>query len=448
LLDVRFKLRRFTTALRTNLWFVPLLLLLCGILLGLAIPGLDRAFDRTAIVRHALTRFRPGASGAMSLLATAANALTTVLAVGFSITMVTVQLSASQYTPRLLRSFMADSVTQRVLGAFLGTIGYLTLVLWSVQPAGERGIEAVPAIALLTALILTLSCLALVAVFLHHVTRSVQPATIIARVGKETIAAIWNLPESDPSCADAAPPEGPASRVEAQVTGYVQAIDEQRLAAMLPAGTQAMRIDARPGDFLFPGVELLSLWPEVPLSPQTAAALRSAFGTGRERTLEQDVLFGVRQLVDMALRALSPAINDVTTAFMVVNELGAIARQLLALPGITLPNRRWRAGGATLFTPSLSLEAYLDAAFGEVALFATGHHRVLARMLEILSELAEVDDEPAIRRELLRTGRELHRISVAHPTEGAYAGMVDDRWARLRATLRDVTPPEEQPAIQ
>jgi uncharacterized membrane protein len=131
-------------------------------------------------------------------------------------------------------------------------------------------------------------------------------------------------------------PSEEATVVAARETGYVQLVDEARLIAALPRGVHIARLEVRTGDFLFPGLPLLSSWPQMKLSRWRKRRLHAALAVGRTRTTQQDVLYGVRQLVDMALKALSPAINDVTTAVMVINELQKELTQPGALPCETI----------------------------------------------------------------------------------------------------------------
>ncbi|HSP79077.1 MAG TPA: DUF2254 family protein, partial [Myxococcaceae bacterium] len=200
---------------------------------------------------------------------------------------------------------------------------------------------------------------------------------------------------------------GPAEEptvLEAEETGYLQVVDEPRLLAALPPGVHTVRLDARTGDFLFPGLPLLSLWPKVSLSGRQRARLHRALVVGRMRTMQQDVLFGVRQLVDMALKALSPAINDVTTALMVVNELGAVGR---ALARKGRRGHGWwarRRDGVLVLRSGFGLVPFLEDAFGEIPLAAASQPRVLVRILEVLSQVASVEPDESLRVALVQCG--------------------------------------------
>jgi uncharacterized membrane protein len=220
--------------------------------------------------------------------------------------------------------------------------------------------------------------------------------------------------------------------LRAQETGYLQLVDERRLLAALPPGTRVARLEVRPGDFLFPGLPLLSLWPRVPLEPRRRERLHAALAMGRERTMQQDVLYGVRQLVDMALKALSPGINDVTTALMVVNELGAVGR-MVARQGER--GHGWwqvRRGPVTLLMSGFGLVPFLEVAFREIPSAAASHPRVVARILEVLAQLACVEEREELRQALVACGRDVREAMRLAPLRECDTRLIQERWEELQ----------------
>ncbi|HSP79078.1 MAG TPA: DUF2254 family protein [Myxococcaceae bacterium] len=178
------RLEKLWSAIRSSLWFRPVLFVSWGVLLGLALPAVDRAWPELgeAVRAHWLASYVPGTpSSSREVLVAMLTALITVVAVTASMTMVTVQLASTQYTPRLLRRYMADAETQRVLGAYLLTVVYLLLVLGAVSGGKEDGAAPPPVLTLGTALLLTVACLLLLPHYLHHTARSVE-ASVINRV--------------------------------------------------------------------------------------------------------------------------------------------------------------------------------------------------------------------------------------------------------------------------
>ncbi len=429
---------RLREHLRASLWFRPILFVGVGFALGLALPALDRSWpgvDR-ALRSHWLAHYIPATpSSSREVLIAMAAALATIVAVAASMTMVTVQLAASQYTPRLLRRFLSDPATQRMLGIFLCTVAYLLLVLGVVgSEAQEQGQWPMPLLSLALAMALTLVCLLLLPCFLHHAARSVEAATVISHLGREIITEVERMdfaPDADheevlPGSAE------PRTTLPATETGYLQLIDERRLLAALPPGTRMVRLEARTGDFLFPGLPLLSFWPPAPLDHRHRARLHAAFAVGRERTLQQDMLYGVRQLVDMALKALSPAINDVTTAVMVVNELGAIGCQI-AHKGLL--GNGWgirRRGEVTLLMSGFGLVPFLEVAFGEIPNAAASQPRVLIRILEVLAQIASLLENESLRMALLQCGQTVREASRLTPEREFDARRIQERWQDLQ----------------
>lgn len=380
------RLAKLALDVRSGFWLRPICMLAIGVGVGLATTRVDHVLIETgwAAPTGALS---PG--GARALLSVAAGALATTLAISLSMTMVTVQLASSQYTPRLVRRFLSDRFTQGVLGGFLATIAFQFLVLRAVRSPDE-GDPFVPGLALSVAVLATVACLALLVVFLHRTMRSMQPSTTIASIGRETVALI----EATPATALRPrwfPLAGPCQLVRADAAGYVQLLDDDRIrAALAPAGG-AIRREANPGDFVLPGTPLVALFGGDPVSDEQAAEVRRGFTLGSQRTAEADCMFGVRQLVDVGLKALSPGINDVTTAVMVVNELGVIAA---AVAGTGLLEDRERAlvdeRPGRYVIRDLSFERYLGLAFGEIVPAAADHPRVHCRILELLATVEAV----------------------------------------------------------
>lgn len=429
--------------LRSSLWFRPSLFVGLGIVLGLALPALDRSWPglERALRSDSLANYIPATpSSSREVLIAMAAALATIVAVAASMTMVTVQLAASQYTPRLLRRFLSDPLTQRILGIFLCTVAYLLLVLGAVgSEAQERGQGPMPLLSLAVSMALTLVCLVLLPCFLHHAARSVEAATVISHLGREIILGVEQMdfpPDAEQEEVRAAPAE-PATPLPAIETGYLQIVDERRLLSELPPGTRTVRLEARPGDFLFPGLPLLSFWPPAPLEPRRRERLHAAFAVGRERTVQQDVLYGVRQLVDMALKALSPGINDVTTAVMVVNELGAVGRQIAhkGLLGSGWAARRH--GEVTLLMKGFGLVPFLEAAFGEIPNAAASQPRVIIRILEVLAQIASTQEREPLRRALVQCGQAVREASRLAPEREMDARRIQERWQELQRVSRD-----------
>lgn len=394
-------------SIRESLWFVPLVIAAAGVAGGLILPALDVwLFGSDGAAQGTLLEgVVPDPNAADSFVSTAMAGLATILGVAFSLTVVTLQLAATQYTSRLLRRFMADPFTRAVLGFYLATIVYLAVILRTIEQPGPGSAGFVPELSLLLAIVLFIACIVMLAVFIHHLSRSIQSGPIVAGVGKDTIGVIRkcspgrSIPGSPP-----VPDDAPCV-VTTRIPGYLQLVDEEELLDAAPEFATAMRIEVHAGQFLLPGRPLVSMWPHGALDDTCTARIREAFAMGAERTTHQDALYGVRQLVDMGLKALSPAINDVHTAVMVVNELGAVCDQLISVADV--PTRRWREirrGRLTLYMPQLDLKTLLDHAFDEMPRAGVEHPVVIARLLEVLAELAQKAPDARTRAVILGAG--------------------------------------------
>jgi len=432
------RLIKLWSTIRSGLWFRPVLFMAVGITLGLVLPALDRHWPMLdqLLRSYWISDYVPTTpDSSREVLIGMAAALVTVMTVAASMTMVAVQLASTQYTPRLLSRFMADQSTQRVLGTYLLTVVYLLLLLGVVGTRAEESREvSLPVLSLSLALALTLLCLLMLPYFLHHAAHSVEASTIIATIGRAIIHELNQLERHrEEELSDTLPgPSEAATVVAARETGYVQLVDQARLLAALPRGVQTVRLDVRTGDFLFPGLPLLSLWPQVNLNERQQERLHAAFAVGRTRTTQQDVLYGVRQLVDMALKALSPAINDVTTAVMVINELGAVGRAVAHKGWLGQGWWMRRHKGVTLLRPGFGLVPFLQDAFGEIPLAAASQPRVLVRIMEVLAQIASVEAHEAMRVTLVQTGRAVYEAARLANQRERDVRLIEERWSELQ----------------
>ena len=247
----------------------------------------------------------------------------------FSITIATLTLAPSQLGPRLLRTFLRDRGNQIVLGTLVATFAYSLLVLRIVR--GEEGGAVVPQISITTSAALAVASIAVWIYFIHHVA-TVMQADHAGGVGEELDDGIDTL---FPEAIGRAPeqhggrelPE-PSAPVRACRTGYLQVIDDETLLESLCERDAVLRLDVRPGHFLFAGAAIGSVWPAERAGADLDEAIASAMGVGVERTPVQDVGFSIDQLVEIAVRALSPGVNDPFTAIACVDRLGAAIHRL------------------------------------------------------------------------------------------------------------------------
>lgn len=407
---VKTKLSNLWYAFRSSYWFVPALMASGAIGLAWAMLTLDTSVDAQVLDSNEWL-YSGGPEGARTLLSTIAGSMITVAGVTFSITIVALTLASSQLGPRLLRNFMRDVGNQVVLGTFIATFIYCLLVLRTVR-SSDYGVF-VPHLAVTGGLVLALASLGVLIYFIHHVSVLMQAEQVIAAVGRDLLAAItWLFPEhsghgaSEPGPGEMPNPLAAASdRQECPVTstrsGYIQAIDLDGLLRLAVDHDLHLRLPHRPGHFLTQGATLVVAWPSERLDAALAEQLNDTFVLGTQRTPEQDVEFAMQQLVEIALRALSPGINDPFTAITCVDWLGATL-SLLTTRQFPSPYCYDAQGTLRLLTPPVTFAGLTATAFHQIRRAARSNVAVTLRLLEIIAVIAghspQNDQRAALRQ--------------------------------------------------
>ncbi|HLU32071.1 MAG TPA: DUF2254 domain-containing protein [Acidimicrobiia bacterium] len=322
-----------------------------------------------------------------SILSTVATATVTVAGVVFSMTAVVVQLATSQLSPRVTQGLLRDRYQQVTIGMSVGTFVYSLLVLSDVHgteeiPFSRHDFSATLAVAL------GVISMVLIVYFIDRVMRSMRIDTIIRRLADETVASINALPDREvPSAEGLTPPaDDPGSLVYVAKSGWVGSIDVDRMAAALPPDS-VVRVDLRIGDFITRDEVAARVWPQA--DEKAAAAIAAAIDVNRTRTISTDPSYGIRQLVDVALRALSPSMNDATTGADVIRHLGAPMQRLLMRD---IPGRIHNGeNGTRIYLPrAWSHSDYVHAAFRELRINAAGEPHALHALIETLASLIGV----------------------------------------------------------
>jgi uncharacterized membrane protein len=349
-----------------------------------------------------------GPEGAREILSTIAGSMMTVTGVVFSITVVVLVLASSQFGPRLLRNFLRDTGNKVVLGTFIATFTYCLLILRAIRT--EDGTQFAAALSVTVAIVLALVSLAVLMYFIQHVSSSIQAPIVIARVSDGLDEAIERLFPAklghgvpcQTSDGEAALAFGSrqACTIAGTGSGYLQAVDREGLMKMASGSDVIIELQYRPGQFVTAGADLVRFWHTQPAAPDIADELNSHFFLGAERTEEQDLEFAVHQLVEVALRALSPGINDPFTAMNCIDHLGA-ALSRLAEREIPSPYRYDSAGQLRVITPVVSFPDVMDAAFNQIRQYGRSSAAVTIRLLDTLAVLAR------------RVRREEDRLAVA-----------------------------------
>ncbi len=415
---MREKARNAWENVNSSLWFVPTVLAALALLLASVLVEVDVALLSNAQARGVLPWLFSGtADAARSVLSTIAGSLITVISIAFSLIIIALQQASAQFTPRVLRSFTADRGNQIVLGMYIATFLYALLVLRAVRSASQdlSQVSFVPALSVTVAIVLAIICLGLLIYFIHHTSQSLQVSVILERVRTDLNAQIdARYPDRAPDGIVDQPPlsvlvaalaeTGACHRIHSERTGFIRTIDEDAIRAAPLDGVRSLWIQRQVGEFVTTGGILAEYRadtpPHAPPDGQLARCVRDAFIVDDRRSINQDPLFGVRQLVDIALKGLSPGINDPTTADYALYHLGDALGRLAdrAIP----PVGESAAGGAAhLFFTRPTWDDFVDAAFDQVRRAATGQVQVLQTLLDVLADLA-VHVPPGSRGEAIR----------------------------------------------
>ena len=370
---------------RTSFWAVPSLLSVVALVLAeLAIRA-----DQRSYLAESPWLYSGTADGGRAILAALASAMITVTGVVFSITIVALSFASGALGPRLLRNFMRDRVNQLVLGAFIATFLFSLRVLAGLKGAQEPR----SSMAITLALLLVVVSFGILIYFIHHVSKSIQVNTILGEVREALDAAIDRLfpdelPEDGEEEELPPPPYDPAApawSVPAGASGYVQVVDRERLEKIASEHDAGIVCAVRPGEFAVEGGELLRT--TMAVDEELADELRSCIALGPIATEPQDVEYSVRQIVEIALRALSPGVNDPFTAMSGIDHLGA---SLARLARRRMPERERRTadGRFRLETPGVTFPMVMDSAWSQIRHHGAGQPAVGVRILEALVEVA------------------------------------------------------------
>lgn len=445
------KLTHLWSNLRASFWFLPSLIVAFSTVLAVGLTEVDSSGSRDWMADWPRL-FGAGAAGARGMLATIAGSMMTVVGVTFSMTLVTLALASSQYTSRILRNFMSDRVTQVVLGIFAGIFTYCLIVLRTIRGGDEGGF--VPSLSVAFSVVLAIGGIGTLIFFIHHIASSIQASSIIASVAKETLVAVDRLfPETlgqEPMDDEADPSPLPLptrnwQTVMARRNGYIQSVDDAALLRLAREHKTIVRMDRGIGEFVVQNTPLASLALENPPDKEIMAALRTAYSIDRFRTVHQDCAFGIRQLVDMALRALSPGINDTTTAVMCVDYLTAILARL-ASREIT-SSRRYEDGELRVISIGQTFASLVAESFDQIRGSAQGNVAIMLRMLGALHTIASLTDSPSRRRvlrEQVEGIAELAERTIESPHDRA---PFESRLARVREAL-ETKPADQKPTDQ
>lgn len=386
--------------LGASYWFLPALLAVLAFLLGLGSLALDRALQGSPILSN-FWLYPGGVEGGQAVLSAITTSIIGIAGVVFSITIVTLVLAANQFGPRLLRNFMRDKANQGALGIFVATFIYSLIVLRTVYGAKTaEGSQFVPHISISVAVVLSFLSTGVLIFFIHHVAESIQAPNVIAAVDRDLHHVIdVFFPERlgrqyEPAPASPQNPEQelqraltrPFSTITSNKSGYVQHIDSDLILDLARDHDLLVLVKYQPGNFLLNGDVVMQVWSEHEIDDELIALLRKTYNLGTQRTLAQDVLFGVNQLVEVAVRALSPGINDPFTAMQCLDRLGG-ALVHLAQREIPSPYRSDDQGRLRVVVYPVTFRLFSDAALNMIRHNSKNNIPVLSRILETIQHV-------------------------------------------------------------
>lgn len=423
------RLRALWRDLQDSLWLLPTLGVVAAIVLAQVLVAVPATWTSRL---PGLLAYSGSPDGARTILGELAGATFTVVGVVFSLTVVALQMAASQFTPRILRTFLKDRSVQLVLSGMIGSGVFHVTVLRHVRTPDE-GVSFVPDVAVSAALLLALLAVGLLVHFLHHLTSQLRVDVAMSGIRRQTLHLVEGLALSRETLPDGPAPEPPpgAEVVTARTSGYVQTVDLGLLARLAEQRGLAVLLRPRPGEWVAEGTTIAWAWDagsgddvrdggEPEAGDSAADVIHRSFHLGGDRTEADDVAFGIRQLVDIAVRALSPGINDPTTAVEAMAQLSSILVRLTDRPlGAVVATDA--AGRMRAAQPRPTFGDCLDLALSQPRRYAASEPVVLVAVLRLLVDVAERVADSADRadvvRDQVRRTREL--ADLADPADRA-----------------------------
>lgn len=438
------KFSKLLDSLHSSFWFIPTLMVVLAIGLSLFTIGIDQQLE-TDIIGHLGWAYALGPNGSRAILSAIAGSMMTVATTAFSITIVALQLASSQFGPRLLRNFMQDTGNQIVLGTFISTFVYSLMILRTINGVADN--EFVPHIAVTCGIGLAIASIGVLIYFIHHSATSIQVDHVISRVGCELDEVIDRLFPKQIGCGASKQRVEPlisdipadfdreAIAIQATNSNYVQAIDTDKLMHIAIESNILLQLQRRPGDFVIKGSPLVLLYPAETSSKKLVKQINAAFVLDSQRTDQQDVEFSINQLVEIAVRALSPGINDPFTAIRCIDQLSA-ALCHLAQKEIPSAYRYDDKDKLRVIAKAVTFADVTDAAFNQIRQYGQTSVAVTIRLLEAIAVIAPFAHSKADRATLLR-----HADMIEHGSQRGIAEEFDrkDVKERYLAAVKVIT---------
>jgi uncharacterized membrane protein len=432
------KVRAHWYDLMQSLWFLPGIVAGAFAALAVVLVRLDRAAGSGG-VDHL---FGGSPEAAREILSTIAASVITVAGLAFSITIITLQLVSQQFSPRATRTFLGNKPTQVSAGVFVGVFVYCLLVLRAVRE--EDFGEFVPGFSVATAILLGVGGIGVLLFFINHTAQSIKVSSITARIARETLSSIDQLypepygePAEEPEAAEDTLErwrgQGSPVTVRPRRPGFVKRIGVDALVGALPEEVEHVYVHVAPGEFVTEEQPLVSVWPGDGDERRIGSAVKNAVLVGSEREVRDDIAYGIQQLSDIALRAISPSVNDPTTA---VNCVGYVAACLERLAGRDFPAslREYRDGRVEVAAQRPGFEVFVAYGIDDIGRLASEYPRVSKALLSALSRAAAVAAEAGVEARLEALLAAAERIAGPAARDAPW----DEDRAELEAAMKEV----------
>ncbi|MEP6515234.1 DUF2254 domain-containing protein [Microcoleus vaginatus] len=435
------KLSKIWDSLHSSYWFIPTLMAVGSMILAIAMLRIDR----TGNIPNWRWIYTGGADGARAVLSSVAGSMISVVATAFSITIVALQLASSNFGPRLLRNFMQDTGNQIVLGTFIATFIYCLLVLRTIHAEGEGYSLFVPQLSVTVGTGLAIASIGVLIYFIHHASTIIQASHIITQVSGDLDKALDRLfPEkigegkaNNSRQVGEIPAnfDSEASPIKATGEGYLQAIDDDELMKTARKYDLLVRLTTRPGKFIVKGSDLAMVFPEKEVNQSLKQQINDAFILGQERTEYQDIKFPIDQLVEIALRAISPGINDPFTAIRCIDRLSA-GLSRLAERDFPSPYRYDDEQNLRVIVEGVTFEGLVDAAFNQIRQYSKSDVAVTIRLLEAIACIATYTHNSKQREALRRQAEMILNSSGEQISQEQDQKDVQERYHQVIKALR------------
>lgn len=405
------KLLFFWNELKATFWLVPVLIIISSVLLSIGLVYLDSI---TTLPQHELIRFLfvKNADSARSILSTISGAMIGVAGTVFSVTLVVLTLASSQFGPRLIKNFMYVRLNQIVLGSYISTYLYCLLVLNALRDTD--GYTFIPSISIFAAIFAAIVNIILLITFIHQIAISIQADKVISDISDIIYSQVKSLFPEKMGDEQESVKSVDTGNIKSEYkkiiplpcpkSGYLQYMDSESLMEIITRQDALLEIKYRPGEYLVKDMEIGILYVNDDLDEEKTDDIVQQFVIGKTKTSQQDIEYSIHQMVEIAVRALSPGVNDPYTAIACIDNLTS-AMCYLATVKFPSKYRFDKENKLRVIADTLDFEGILDAAFNQIRQFSGGSIAVIIRLMEALITINEFAKKESYQRAVIKHAR-------------------------------------------